>query len=117
MLAFSFPDADGNMEGFDFDYCRAVAVAALGDAEAAVAGAEGKPPAPAPQGDRPTTSVKQMAVALGDNPALLDDFIALEKDRTGGARKTAVKLFLGTELAKAEDTREEVIADLQALLQ
>jgi general L-amino acid transport system substrate-binding protein len=37
LLAFSFPDADGNMEGFDFDYCRAVAVAALGDAEAAVA--------------------------------------------------------------------------------
>jgi general L-amino acid transport system substrate-binding protein len=31
---FSVPDADGNMTGFDFEYCRAVAAAALGDADA-----------------------------------------------------------------------------------
>ena len=34
LLAFSFPDADGVMQGFDADYCRAVAAAVLGDAEA-----------------------------------------------------------------------------------
>lgn len=34
LLAFSFPDADGNIKGFDADYCKAVAAAALGDAEA-----------------------------------------------------------------------------------
>ncbi len=31
---FSVPDADGNMTGFDWDYCRVVAAAALGDADA-----------------------------------------------------------------------------------
>jgi len=34
LLAFSYVDADGNMAGFDADYCRAVAAAVLGDAEA-----------------------------------------------------------------------------------
>lgn len=34
LLAFSFPDENGTMQGFDADYCRAVAAAALGDAEA-----------------------------------------------------------------------------------
>lgn len=34
LLAFSFPDEDGVMQGFDADFCRAVAAAALGDAEA-----------------------------------------------------------------------------------
>jgi general L-amino acid transport system substrate-binding protein len=34
LLAFSFPDDNGVMQGFDADYCRAVAAAALGDAEA-----------------------------------------------------------------------------------
>ncbi len=34
LLAFSFPDEDGVMQGFDADYCRAVAAAALGDAQA-----------------------------------------------------------------------------------
>ena len=36
LLAFSFPDADGNMAGFDYDYCRAIAAAVLGDSEAVV---------------------------------------------------------------------------------
>ena len=31
---FSAPDADGNMTGFDADFCRALAAAVLGDAEA-----------------------------------------------------------------------------------
>ena len=34
LLAFSFPDEAGEMQGFDADYCRAVAAAALGDSEA-----------------------------------------------------------------------------------
>lgn len=34
LLAFSFPDEDGVMQGFDADYCRAVAAAVLGNAEA-----------------------------------------------------------------------------------
>ena len=34
LLAFSFPDDNGVMQGFDADYCRAVAAAALGDAQA-----------------------------------------------------------------------------------
>ncbi|NQU31329.1 MAG: amino acid ABC transporter substrate-binding protein [Anaerolineae bacterium] len=34
---FSVPDADGNMTGFDWDYCRVVAAAALGNADAAEA--------------------------------------------------------------------------------
>ncbi len=34
LLAFSYVDADGNMAGFDADYCRAVAAAVLGDATA-----------------------------------------------------------------------------------
>ncbi|MCP4942676.1 MAG: amino acid ABC transporter substrate-binding protein, partial [Planctomycetaceae bacterium] len=34
LLAFSFPDDTGVMQGFDADYCRAVAAAALGDSEA-----------------------------------------------------------------------------------
>ena len=34
LLAFSYVDADGNMAGFDADYCRAVAAAVLADAEA-----------------------------------------------------------------------------------
>ncbi|KAA3656047.1 MAG: amino acid ABC transporter substrate-binding protein [Chloroflexi bacterium] len=34
LLAFSFPDEAGEMQGFDADYCRAVAAAALGDANA-----------------------------------------------------------------------------------
>ncbi len=34
LLAFSFPDETGRMEGFDADYCRAVATAVLGDPEA-----------------------------------------------------------------------------------
>lgn len=34
LLAFSYPDDDGVMQGFDADYCRAVAAAALGDAQA-----------------------------------------------------------------------------------
>jgi general L-amino acid transport system substrate-binding protein len=34
LLAFSFPDADGVMQGFDADYCRAVAAAVLGDSNA-----------------------------------------------------------------------------------
>ncbi len=34
LLAFSYVDADGNMAGFDADYCRAVAAAVLGDANA-----------------------------------------------------------------------------------
>ncbi len=34
LLAFSFPDDSGVMQGFDADYCRAVAAATLGDAEA-----------------------------------------------------------------------------------
>ncbi len=34
LLAFSYADADGNMAGFDADYCRAVAAAVLGDATA-----------------------------------------------------------------------------------
>ena len=36
LVAFSFPDTDGNMEGFDYDYCRAIAAAVLGDSEAVV---------------------------------------------------------------------------------
>jgi len=34
LLAFSYVDDAGEMQGFDTDYCRAVAAAALGDAEA-----------------------------------------------------------------------------------
>lgn len=34
LLAFSFPDEDGVMQGFDADFCRAVAAASLGDAQA-----------------------------------------------------------------------------------
>jgi general L-amino acid transport system substrate-binding protein len=34
LLAFSYPDDDGVMQGFDADTCRAVAAAALGDANA-----------------------------------------------------------------------------------
>jgi len=34
LLAFSYVDDAGEMQGFDADYCRAVAAAALGDAEA-----------------------------------------------------------------------------------
>jgi general L-amino acid transport system substrate-binding protein len=34
LLAFSYVDADGNMAGFDADYCRAVAAAVLADATA-----------------------------------------------------------------------------------
>jgi general L-amino acid transport system substrate-binding protein len=34
LLAFSFPDENGVMQGFDADYCRAVAAAVLGDANA-----------------------------------------------------------------------------------
>lgn len=34
LLAFSYVDADGNMAGFDADYCRAVAAAVLSDANA-----------------------------------------------------------------------------------
>nr|MBC8505846.1 amino acid ABC transporter substrate-binding protein [Chloroflexota bacterium] len=34
LLAFSYVDADGNMAGFDADYCRAVAAAVWGDAAA-----------------------------------------------------------------------------------
>jgi len=34
LLAFSFPDENGVMQGFDADYCRAVAAAVLGDSEA-----------------------------------------------------------------------------------
>jgi general L-amino acid transport system substrate-binding protein len=34
LLAFSFPDDAGVMQGFDADYCRAVAAAVLGDSEA-----------------------------------------------------------------------------------
>ncbi len=33
-VAFSVPNSDGKMEGFDADYCRVVAAAVLGDAEA-----------------------------------------------------------------------------------
>lgn len=64
-----------------------------------------------------TTSIKQMAVALAENGELLDEFIALEKERPGGPRKGAVKLFMGTEMVKGEDAREEVVESLQALLQ
>lgn len=69
---------------------------------------------PAPEGA--TTSVKQMAKALGENVALLDEFIELEQQRPNGARKTALKLFLGTELAKEDKARDEVIEQLQQLL-
>ncbi len=34
LLAFSFPDENGVMQGFDADYCRAVAAAVFGDSEA-----------------------------------------------------------------------------------
>jgi general L-amino acid transport system substrate-binding protein len=34
LTGFSFLDADGNMVGFDADFCRAVAAAVLGDSEA-----------------------------------------------------------------------------------
>ena len=34
LAGFSAPDADGNMAGFDADFCRAVAAAVLGDPEA-----------------------------------------------------------------------------------
>lgn len=34
LLAFSFPDENGVMQGFDADYCRAIAAAVLGDFEA-----------------------------------------------------------------------------------
>ena len=73
-------------------------------------------PAQADGGEAPSTSVKQMAQALSENNALLDEFIGLEKARVGGTRKTAIKLFLGTEMAKAEDARDEVLDELQALL-
>jgi len=89
----------------------------LSRAEAA-ADAEAARTAPVPEdgGEASTTSVKQMAAALAENHVLLDEFIGLEKARPGGPRKTAIKLFLGTEMAKAEDARDEVLDELQALL-
>jgi general L-amino acid transport system substrate-binding protein len=35
LLAFSFAEEDGSVNGFDVDFCKAVAAAALGDSEAA----------------------------------------------------------------------------------
>lgn len=93
----------------------ALMAAELAEAEAAAEGVA-VPKEPVVTEEIPTTSVKQMAIALGENVEHLDEFIQLEKDRPGGVRKTAVKLFLGTELAKEDKARDEVIADLQDLL-
>ncbi len=87
----------------------------LAEADAAVEAERGAP-AEETAADPATTSVKAMAVALADNGQLLDEFINLEKARPSGTRKTAIKLFLGTEMAKAENARDEVIAELQSLL-
>lgn len=93
----------------------ALMAAELAEAEAKAAGVTAPAPT-APEGEAPTTSVKHMAIALGENVEHLDEFIGLEKARPGGLRKTAIKLFLGTELAKEENARDEVIAELQDLL-
>lgn len=90
--------------------------AAIMDAQLAAAQAAVDEEKSPPQGDAPTTSVKQMATALGENPSHLDQFIELEKQRPAGVRKTAIKLFLGTEMQKEDAARQEVIDELQALL-
>lgn len=83
----------------------------LAEAEAKVNG--DTTPAEAPPA---TTSIKQMAVALTENPTHLDEFIALEVARPGGPRKGAIKLFLGTEMSKDEGPRDEVLATLRGLI-
>lgn len=61
-------------------------------------------------------SVRELDAAVKANPALVDDFLALELKREPFPRATALKSLLAAETSEAGQKRPEVVAKIEAAL-
>ena len=62
------------------------------------------------------TSIKQVDVALKENPATYEELYALELERAEGPRKGALRIFLAAEMNLEGGPRDERLAQIEGLL-
>jgi len=93
----------------------AVMKAAIDAADAEATGGQTPDTAP-PVAAVTATSIKQIDEALRENPALYEELYALELERTEGARKGALRIFLAAEMNLEGGPRDERMAQIEGLL-
>lgn len=74
------------------------------------------PETPPPPKDPPSLSIAEIEEALDKNSALLDELLAAEEKRPGGARKGALAEFESTEAAREGGPRQEILDRIAALV-
>ena len=90
--------------------------AAVAVAESVVEEERAVEPARVVDGEFTAASIKQIDVALKENPALYEELYILERERPDGGRKGAFRIFLAMAMALEGGPRDERMAELEERL-